>query len=208
MDSARRTQRGLVYWDVIAVVEGGRRESPRTDSSAAWRVCGVLPELSLEAGDPILSPRSGSGGVPFLRVSVLKMFRATGDEREEPRNQPVPRGRVTGRQELPAAGLRCERVLAPDDLGGLTPVTLGESFADPLEGSGPVVERSHWDGGDLTDPTERTDLWRGGKWTGWGWDSRFYSRCWGAVEWEDLEGGSDQQAPGDGAGEGNRTIPA
>jgi hypothetical protein len=62
--------------------------------------------------------------------------------------------------------LRCERVLAPGDLGGLTPVTLGESFADPLEGSGPVVERSHWDGGDPTDRTERTDLWRGGKWTG------------------------------------------
>ena len=185
--------------------------------------------------------------MPGLGVSVLKVFRATGDEREEPRNQPVPRGRFTGRQELPAellqrpigfgavhhhrgrhpvvgsvgstagdrnevvdrreqlpegdvalrhlpvwvrgklfgqqtgektqgagehqrgagvpvdesvteehggghgrrdggpaGGLRCERVLAPGDLGGLTPVTLGESFANPLEGSGSVVERSHW----------------------------------------------------------------
>lgn len=245
------------------------RRHGRDDAIAAAMGATALPELSLEAGDPILFPRSGSGGVPSLDVSVLKVFRAKGGEREEPRNQPVPRGRVTGWQELPAellqrpigfgavqhhrgrhpvvgsvgstagdrnevvdrreqlpegdvalrhlpvwvcgklfgqqtgektqgsgehqrgagvpveeavteehggghgrsdggpaGGLRCERVLAPGDLGGLTPVTFGESFADPLEGSGPVVERSHWDEGDPTDRTERTDLWSGGKWTG------------------------------------------
>jgi len=110
----------------------------------------ALPELSLEAGDPILLTRSGCGGVPGLGVSVTEEH-----------------GGGHGRSDGgPAGGLRFERVLALGDLGSLTPVTVGERIADPLEGSSPVVERSHWDGGDPTDRTERTDLWSGGKWTG------------------------------------------